>query len=98
MKFLALICALVLCACASVEKEPVTVPVEVKVPVTIPCIEPHEVPIPPNFATLQIQGHETDCELVNILLTDWVQRKTYIEQLQGVLAGCVKPAGSYPDK
>lgn len=94
MKFLVVSLAAMLCACTTVEKEPVTVPLEIKVPVAISCIEPHEVPIPPNFATLQIQGHETDCELVNILLTDWVQRKTYIEQLQGVLAGCVKPAGS----
>ncbi len=94
MKFLMLLCVLFLVACTSVEKVPVSVPVETKVPVIIPCIEHSEIPVPPNFATNLVQGHETDCELVNIVLTERAQQKKYIEELKAVLAGCVKPAGS----
>jgi len=83
-----------LMGCASVEKEPVYVPVDVSKVVAAPCIEQKDLPVMPVLATTKIQGHESDCELVNLVLTDRAQLKLYAEQVQAVLAGCVKPAGS----
>lgn len=80
--------------CTRLEPVPVYTPVDVTKVVAAPCIEQSDLPVPPVFATGLIQGHESDCELVNIVLTERAQQKKYIEELQGVLAGCVKPASS----
>ncbi len=85
---------LLLMGCASAEKIPVRVPVEVKVPVMVPCIEQKDLPAMPVLASTKVQGHESDCELVNMVLTDRAQLKLYADQLQAVLAGCVNPASS----
>lgn len=76
------------------EPVPVYTPVDVTKVVAAPCVEQKDIPVAPLFATRLIQGHESDCELVNIVLTERAQQKKYIEELQGVLAGCVKPASS----
>lgn len=83
-----------LMGCTSVQKEPVYVPVDVTKVVAAPCIEQKDLPALPVLATTKIQGHESDCELVNLVLTDRAQLMLYRDQVQGVLAGCVKPAGS----
>lgn len=86
--------ALLLSGCGTVREVPVYTPVDVTKVVVAQCIEQKDIPAPPVFSTTKIQGHESDCELVNIVLTERAQQKLYIEQLQGVLAGCVKPADS----
>lgn len=92
---LAVVSVFFLQGCATqLEPVPVYTPVDVTKVVAVPCIEQKDLPVLPVFATQLIQGHETDCELVNIVLTERAQQKKYIEELQGVLAGCVKPAGS----
>jgi hypothetical protein len=80
--------------CTSVQEVPVYTPMDVTKVVVAPCIEQKDLPVAPVLASARIQGHESDCELVNVVLTDRAQLKLYAEQLQGVLAGCVKPASS----
>jgi hypothetical protein len=94
VKYLLLLCCAFLFACTTVKKEPVYVPIDVTKVVVAPCIEQRDLPPVPVLASTKIQGHETDCELVNVVLTDRAQLKLYAEQLQAVLAGCVKPASS----
>lgn len=94
MKWLCVLMLLAITACAQVEKVPVRVPVEVKVPVAVPCITAEELPPAPVLATSLVTGEESECELVNVLLIERVQYQQYLEQLQGVLAGCIAPAGS----
>lgn len=97
MKKILLIVALaVMCVgCATqLETVPVYTPVDVTKVVAAPCVEQKDLPAAPVLATSTIQGHETDCELVNMVLTDRAQLKLYAEQLEAVLAGCVKPASS----
>jgi hypothetical protein len=85
---------LLIVGCTSVQEVPVYVPVDVTKVVVAPCVEQKDLPALPVLATTKIQGHESDCELVNLALTDRAQLKLYAEQVQGVLAGCVKPASS----
>lgn len=80
--------------CTSVQEVPVYTPVDVTKVVAAPCVEQKDLPAAPVLSTSTIQGHETDCELVNMVLTDRAQLKLYAEQLEAVLAGCVKPASS----
>lgn len=80
--------------CTGVQEVPVYTPVDVSKVVVAPCIEQKDLPAVPVLATTKIQGHEDDCELLNLVLTDRAQLKLYVDQVQGVLAGCVKPAGS----
>jgi predicted transcriptional regulator len=83
-----------LSGCTTVQEVPVYTPVDVTKVVVAPCIEQKDLPQLPVLATTKIQGHESDCELVNLVLTDRAQLKLYVDQVQGVLAGCVKPASS----
>lgn len=94
MKWLSVLVLLAVTACAQVEKVPVRVPVEVKVPVAVPCVTAQALPVAPELATKAITGRETDCELVDALLIERVQYEAYVEALEGVLAGCIDPAGS----
>ena len=80
--------------CTKFEEVPAYTPVDVTKVVVAPCIEQKDLPVVPVLATTKIQGHESDCELVNLVLTDRAQLKLYVDQVQGVLAGCVKPASS----
>lgn len=84
--------ASLLIGCGTVQEVPVYMPVDVEKVVAVPCIEQHELPALPVLATTKIQGHESDCELVNMVLTDRAQLMLYRDQVQAVLAGCVKPA------
>lgn len=86
--------ASLLTGCGSVTEVPVYTPVDVTKVVVAPCIEQKDLPAVPVLATTKIQGHEDDCELLNLVLTDRAQLKLYVDQVQEVLAGCVKPAGS----
>lgn len=87
-------CAFAVSGCTTVEEVPVFTPVDVTKVVVAPCIEQKDLPPVPILATAKIQGHEDDCELLNLALTDRAQLKLYMEQVQEVLAGCVKPASS----
>lgn len=80
--------------CTSVKEVPVYTPVDVTKVVVAPCIEQKDLPVLPVLATSNIEGHESDCELVNLVLTDRAQLMLYRDQVQEVLAGCVKPASS----
>ena len=84
--------AFLLAGCSNVREVPVYTPVDVEKVVAVPCIEQHELPELPVLATTKIEGHESDCELVNMVLTDRAQLMLYRDQVQAVLAGCVKPA------
>ncbi|WP_331352576.1 hypothetical protein [Cellvibrio sp. UBA7671] len=84
----------ILLGCTTVKEVPVYTPVDVTKVVVAPCIEQKDLPAVPVLATTKIKGHEDDCELLNLVLTDRAQLKLYVDQVQGVLAGCVKPAGS----
>jgi hypothetical protein len=83
-----------LAGCTTVQEVPVYTPVDVTKVVVAPCIEQKDLPALPVLATTKIQGHESDCELVNLALTDRAQLLLYRDQVQGVLAGCVKPTSS----
>ncbi len=86
--------ASLLVGCGTVQEVPVYTPVDVTKVVVAPCIEQKDLPAVPVLATTKIQGHESDCELLNLVLTDRAQLKLYVDQVQGVLAGCVKPDSS----
>lgn len=92
MKLFAIVFALLITACTHVEKIPVQVPVEVKVPVMVACIDANELPALPHFVTRDIKGTEPDCELVDALLIERLQHQQYLKELQAVLAGCIAPA------
>jgi uncharacterized protein YcfL len=94
LMLLVMVGAWLLLGCTSVEEVPVYTPVDVTKVVAAPCIEQKDLPQAPVLASAKIQGHESDCELVNVVLTDRAQLKLYAEQLEAVLAGCVKPASS----
>lgn len=83
-----------LAGCTTVQEVPVYTPVDVTKVVVAPCIEQKELPAVPVLATTKIQGHEDDCELLNLVLTDRAQLMLYVDEIQGVLAGCVTPASS----
>lgn len=89
MKLFAIFFALLITACTNVEK--VAVPVEVQVPVVVPCIKAEELPATPNFATQNITGAEPDCELVDTLLIERLQYQQYAKELNAILAGCIAP-------
>lgn len=80
--------------CAQVERVPVYTPVDVTKVVAAPCIEQKDLPALPVLASTKVEGNESDCELVNMVLTDRAQLMLYRDQVQEVLAGCVNPASS----
>ena len=81
----ALVMALFLCACAG-EPTVVREPVEVKVPIEVPC-KPKDVPVPP-WATDQVSDDADYFEKTRAVVEELAQRIAYEIQLKAALAGC----------
>lgn len=86
MRFLVLAFALVLAGCAS------TAPVitEVKVPVSVPCIKPEQVPQRPDYETPKLDDTTSDGNKVLALARDWARSRGYESKLEAIAGECSK--------
>tara|TARA_R110002072_G_scaffold218284_1_gene376017 strand:- start:476 stop:760 length:285 start_codon:yes stop_codon:yes gene_type:complete len=69
-------------------------PVEVKVRVPAPCLEPGDIPAPMIYPVDQLQPGVSDGDLIGALMADREHRGAMETVLRGVLAGCL----STPDQ
>jgi hypothetical protein len=82
--FLLLLTTLALAGCAS------TAPVitEVKVPVSVPCVKPEQVPQRPLYETPYLTDAATDGNKVLALARDWARSRGYEGKLEAIVAEC----------
>jgi PBP1b-binding outer membrane lipoprotein LpoB len=84
MRALVLLAALVLAGCAS------TAPVitEVKVPVSVPCVKPEQIPQRPDYETPKLTPDATDGNKVLALARDWARSRGYEGKLEAIVSEC----------
>ena len=84
IKIIAIICLLVLSGCA---KQPIiTTPVEVKIPVSVPCKTPI---IPaPAWPTSELRAGDSIFRQVQLILAELQIRKGYEAQLEAAIKSC----------
>lgn len=63
-------------------------PVEVKVPVYVPCVKPEEVPARPAYEFDQLSLDATDGAKVLALARDWPRGRAYENSLEIIIEGC----------
>lgn len=80
---LAIACALAGCASAP------PVPVEVRVPVYVPCVP--SVPARPTYEFGRLPASASAGEKVLTLARDWLRGRKYEAELEAVIAGCIPP-------
>lgn len=61
-------------------------PVEVRVPVTVPCVR--DVPVRPEFEFGRVVPTASDGGKILALARDWPRGRTYEALLEAVIAGC----------
>lgn len=82
MKMLTIPLLASLAGCAT--RPPATV--EVRVPVTVPCL--HDVPAQPQFEFDRLPAGASDGDKVLALARDWPRGRKYEGQLEAAIAGC----------
>ena len=87
MNMLWLAMLLCLVACGHVQER--VIPVEVKTPVMVACVD--QVPTEPMYETAYVTADDDLCQLTDALLIERRQRMIYIDTLRAALAGCVLP-------
>ena len=87
MNMLWLAMLLCLVACGHVQER--VIPVEVKTPVMVACVD--QVPAEPMYETAYVTADDDLCQLTDALLIERRQRMIYIDTLRATLAGCVVP-------
>lgn len=65
-------------------------PKEVRIPVPVPCLSASDLPEKPDFVTDAALSVMTDGDLILSLAADRRQNQGYREELEAVLAECVK--------
>jgi len=65
-------------------------PQVVKIPVPVPCINPDQLPKPPNAATDATLAAMTDFDLVINLAADRLEYRRYSTEAAAVLQACTK--------
>lgn len=75
---------LVLTGCASTEP----IITEVKVPVSVPCVKPEQVPQHPDYETIKITPDATDGNKVLALARDWARSRGYEGKLEAIISEC----------
>ena len=65
-------------------------PVEVKIPVSAPCLRPGDIPEPLIYPVDQLQQGASDGDIVLALLADRDQRQGMEGVLRGLLGGCTE--------
>lgn len=85
---------LLVAACTRVAEKPV--PVAVKVPVMLPCLD--QIPSEPVYEIAYITREDSLCAMTDALLIERRQRMIYIEQLTALLKGCVLPEKGAQDR
>lgn len=82
MKALAICLLALLTGCAT--RPPATV--EVRVPVTVPCVKNE--PERPQLEFPRLPANASDGDKILALVRDWLRSRKYEEQLEAVIAGC----------
>ena len=72
-----------LTACSTV---PQCQPIEVQVPVRVPCIQ--KIPVKPAYEIDRLDTKSTDFDKIQALAVDYVRQKQYINELEAVIEGC----------
>ncbi len=65
-------------------------PVEVRIPVLTPCLQPSDIPEPLIYPVEQLQPGASDGDIVLALLAERDQRAGMERVLRGLLGGCAK--------
>lgn len=84
-------CAAVLAGCATERQVIVRVPVEVKVPVRVACMQASDKPVPPTVTPNAEAVEMTDRALVLLIAEERESLAAYALKADAVLAGCATP-------
>lgn len=75
-------------ACGSVEY--VDRPLEVKVPVPVPCVQPGDVPPAPVYPLAHLETGASDGEVIGAMWAEIEQRGAVERQLRAILGACIQ--------
>jgi hypothetical protein len=67
---------------------PQPLPVEVKIPVAVPCVNPEQIPVKPEYESLKDSGNTPDGTVILHITRDFAKSLPYQQKLEAVIGSC----------